>query len=57
MTAFLWSVIAVLAIQSLGLLLMKPGEHIVLSERVIRFRLILRLALIGWAAFLVWSAR
>lgn len=57
MTAFLWSVAVYLVMSVVWLFLLEPGQAITWSERRIRIVLMVRLALIGWAGFLLWSVR
>lgn len=57
MTAFIWSVIAYLVASSAWLLMLKSGQPIAWGERRIRLLLVVRMALIGWAAYLLWSMR
>lgn len=56
MTAFIGSVAVYLGLSIVWLLLLEPGQAISWSERRIRAVLIVRLALIGWAAYLLWGA-
>lgn len=57
MTVFMWSVTVYLVLSVAWLLLLEPGQAITWSERRIRIVLMVRLALAGWAAYLLWSLR
>lgn len=57
MTAFIVSVTVYLVAQVAWLLLLEPGQAITWSERRIRIVLMLRLCLVGWAAYLLWGLR
>ncbi len=57
MTGFLWSVMVYLVLSVAWLLLLKPAQTIAWSERRIRALLLVRCSLLGWALYLLWSAR